>query len=76
MNYSEGDVILLNNNKEYVIVNNVKYQNKDYFVLLSLDETQEFKIVNMMSDYNPPILNENVSQEVIDAILDIILNEE
>ena len=69
----EGDIIKLNyNNKDYIVMKNIVYNNENYYYLMTTTKPVEVAIVKIVTDVNGNQLIENVTEkEIVQKIIEL-----
>jgi len=73
MEFKKGNIVTIENNKEYVIVEMVEYNNFNYLYLACLDGN-EFAIVKLESNEGRPVFG-RLENDEYNTVLNLLFNK-
>lgn len=68
-----GDIVILNNNKQYAIANITNYENTDYFYVANMNDENDNKICEFIKDNLVEVRDEKLLK-ILEEMLSLINN--
>ena len=65
MTIEKKDILTLEDNKEYVVVSKVLYENTNYFYIVDIDNIENFKFVKIENDDLLEIKDKDLATKLI-----------
>lgn len=80
MNIETNNMITLNNNEKYAILEKINFEDIDYYYVALINETQtdikdEYKIIKIENNSNTNYIIEITEQELLNQLLPIFLDK-
>jgi len=73
--FVQGDVITLNDDKDYIIVNVIDYKGSKYLNLLLSETESKMLLVKIIYYSDVMLLSEDLTDEEIDGVLKVIAEQ-